>query len=1777
MASNPYEQFLIPSDSNQQAAVATDQGGAVGPSGEQLNLPPNTGAENIAGGIPAAVTDNPYSQFLQPQQQQQALPQSDPNDLTSNYTQSVPQATPQDNTKDNPYAQFLQPTPTPLPIQEQTAKPINLPAMPWYENLAKSAAAQTEAGAIQMAGGFERAGAAPVTDISGVNAPFQRGATTKEATSAFDTAIEDKQSALDSLQDIVKKQGFSTAEYSNQISDLQQQIGDLQAQKKETLQLPQYAPEAQQQLSEERQQLGQEASALSEQAAGAFPAFGVNQQDTSIAAQLGRGFGNVIDLVPGMATGVLALPAMVIMGGSQAYGESYDNKVQELKKQGVTDQAILDSAGHRAGSEAAVATVPQLAAYTVGGELTAGATFALMKGASPLARAAVAGTAAAGVNLATSGALRTMQGGNFLPNVEQAVPDLAFGGVAAFHAGMAPSANPVVNQREGEIIRKANAQKDVPLTPDQEKINQQWQVLKQQAVDVSNQLGNLPEDHPDRPALQQKAQNIANQIADLRAGKPIEIETPSAEPQGDERFAPKPTEITKGAQDILDLINTGTDPNSLSRTTLLEAAAQNGVRIPEGATNAQIVEALRQHQTELKNAVQVKTTGEVGVRNAPAVGEGVGEQNKPEEATTQGEKPKEEVAPNTLSEEESKDPIAKLNKSTPQKDGTNLFEPATQEEIDAQKQNPVFILADKLAGIFGKKVVLYRSKPGRQINGAVNRGMKGYIFLNVDGTRPHLFTAGHELWHSIEVNAPKLYQSLRKELDALVKDRAGLEAKYRPAGYKPERYVDEHIGDLLGDALQDPDFWNKLADRNPEAFKSLAEKTIDWLNSVIDKLKGWAMGGGEHTRDLERARNMLADGLNNFAKGKDEPVVYPPETPSETFYQQEAERKPDKDGFYSQLQRTLSDKMPNKASVEQIRAIIDPAKGSGVKPEELKWSNLEGFLEGKKSVANEGQTMFQQERPTEQEASKKREEIDNQYQAAPIRKTKRTIVNTFKRSPAKEAISFMRDAGDNAANVYAKQQTNEIKNDVKREFKGQSSKAEEALSKVIESKGDIKALDAMRQKLNASTDASPKWKKKALDAIDFAERNYARLEPIADKYEQIALHQVAQENANGIDTPVREGYVPHYQDLEEQELFGGSQAGSATGFRKMRTYDTFADSIANGVDPKSINAVDLLQKRLSSGQKSINYRSWIDSLKSTIDPASGDPIATKVSIVKRPDGSSYLQVPRGYHQETLAGQRVAIKDGYEGIMSALNDPSAWSKSMAGKTIQNAAGSSKALALFIDTFHLGRLAIWFSTIKPLGISTFKAPIPTYRKGITLLDHSVSELNKMIANGEIPKSWAKGLLENKRQLDLAIKTGYNIGGISDSLHQDWIHKIPGIGDFNQWLFGQFQRGGMAESWLLEFQRYRNAYPHLPEKQVARMVSKDLNTRFGNLGRQGLLKSKTMQDTARLLFLAPQWNEGLIRTELGALGQTGQALLDAATGKRLFAGVLARSVGGLLVGQFIMNQMINYATRGTPTWENPEEGVGAKISAWIPDVIGGGPGFFLNPMSLAMETTHIMMKGYERTGDALQTALDYFRSRSSVPMRPVWDAVTNKNVLGTYYAPGQKWKGMLEDMVPIPIPAGAVYSAAKQIATGEPSEQFAGQYQKQLFSTGGIKLDQAPSDESRMYTLMNHFKLDNKIEDRSAGYNSPYSELNHALMIGNQTTARDAMTKLMETRSPDQIEKYYKNTYPSMRMLESKNQMRDFLETLTEEQRSVYDRAKEKRKDTARSALDLLREMK
>lgn len=57
-------------------------------------------------------------------------------------------------------------------------------------------------------------------------------------------------------------------------------------------------------------------------------------------------------------------------------------------------------------------------------------------------------------------------------------------------------------------------------------------------------------------------------------------------------------------------------------------------------------------------------------------------------------------------------------------------------------------------------------------------------------------------------------------------------------------------------------------------------------------------------------------------------------------------------GFYSQLYRTIAQKMPDKASAADVRGLVTNAQ-SGVKADELKWTGFDDFLAGKEKVTRQ--------------------------------------------------------------------------------------------------------------------------------------------------------------------------------------------------------------------------------------------------------------------------------------------------------------------------------------------------------------------------------------------------------------------------------------------------------------------------------------------------------------------------------------------------------------------------------------------------------------------------------------------------------------------------------------------------------------------------------------------------------------------------------------------------------------------------------------------------------
>jgi hypothetical protein len=798
---------------------------------------------------------------------------------------------------------------------------------------------------------------------------------------------------------------------------------------------------------------------------------------------------------------------------------------------------------------------------------------------------------------------------------------------------------------------------------------------------------------------------------------------------------------------------------------------------------------------------------------------------------------------------------------------------------------------------------------------------------------------------------------------------------------------------------------------------------------------------------------------------------------------------------------------------------------------------------------------------------------------------RKLISDTMAKGDVEKALTYTRDAVDNKADAYARENSNVVSNEINRSFpEADRTTAREALAFAIESGGNEAKLKEMEAKISGSDKASDAWKDRALSAITFAKTNLAKLNSAITKYNELTDSQVTQERASGIDTLKRENYVMHRQDIDESlgHSLLGAGAGQSTGFRKNRVHETFADSIAAGIDPKSLDAVDLLNSRLSNGQKMINKSAWVEGLKGYTDPVSKQPIATEVKYTARPDGTQYAEAPLGYNVEHVGNTAIAVMKGYEGVFSALNDPSWWGKSGVRRAAQNLNAFGKSLNLLFDTFHLGRLSAWNAVTRLNAFGALgggvEAPNPlSHKRGALLLDQTPGELLRISKEeGRSAEDIGK-LLAQKQKLSMALETGANFGKVADALHDEAVvHKLPIVGKFNKWLFGQFQRGAMSEIWLMEYDRQRamSGNKGLTNMDVARNVSREVNTRFGNLGRQGVLRSETARDIARMVVLAPQWNEGLVRSEVGAVTGAAKSAMTAAQGKGIATSMLTRSLATMVIGQFVANQIINQYTRDKFTWENPEEGVGAKLSAWIPDKIGKGPGFFLHPAGIGAEITHLLTSRYEKTSDFRESLGALGRSRLSAVARPLATFAFKTDALGRTLRPDDLYKEVAKDAVPLPIPSSSVAGVVKSAASGEKSETFPGQFQKQLMSTFGVKTDQAPTNSARISALAKDFNTHHGIKPSGEFYAGDYTDLATALKVGNKSRASDFLADLLAKHSPEEVVKHFDRQVNAPFTGNSKRE-RDFIATLPTAQRQVYVRAVKERTELRDAAKKALRE--
>ncbi len=288
----------------------------------------------------------------------------------------------------------------------------------------------------------------------------------------------------------------------------------------------------------------------------------------------------------------------------------------------------------------------------------------------------------------------------------------------------------------------------------------------------------------------------------------------------------------------------------------------------------------------------------------------------------------------------------------------------------------------------------------------------GNIFIDTDQTRQGFVQlAGHELLHQLRKDNASLYEWFATHADAHLRDsatsdyRRRLEAAGADVAGSNIDVREELLSDFAGDALADPAFLQRLAEHNHSKFRLLMRRVMDWLKQVAGKLDRAGFGSSHYFDDIEGLRQYLAQVLDAYRSGNAQAIA-------DVERPQFARDLPSPNPFYSQVVNTLESKMPNRASMEQVRGILSPA--NGVKSDELKWLGMDEFIKTKDYFTKEEVLKFVRENQVQvQEVVKGEDDVDEEPALAALRRN-----DNLGYDYATEALRDVANEGDDWVTVW---------------------------------------------------------------------------------------------------------------------------------------------------------------------------------------------------------------------------------------------------------------------------------------------------------------------------------------------------------------------------------------------------------------------------------------------------------------------------------------------------------------------------------------------------------------------------------------------------------------------------------------------------------------------------------------------------------------------------------------------------------------------------------------
>ena len=701
-----------------------------------------------------------------------------------------------------------------------------------------------------------------------------------------------------------------------------------------------------------------------------------------------------------------------------------------------------------------------------------------------------------------------------------------------------------------------------------------------------------------------------------------------------------------------------------------------------------------------------------------------------------------------------------------------------------------------------------------------------------------------------------------------------------------------------------------------------------------------------------------------------------------------------------------------------------------------------------------------------------------------------------------DAVSAGKDAVDTMAGVSGRQAKNAVRMDISNDLDRQ------AAGPVVEAGGDRRKLTADLRQVQESPDK--KLARQHTPIYQHALDNFDRLNTLADGYRQRDVAEDAAAERAGL-TPQAIARMKH---IYEDPTSPSSTIVPDKGFGATKGYKTAADAIAAGVDPKSTDLGDLAEKRVAANQKAINSHLFQNGL-ADLRASDGKPVIGGVvesSTRLNPDGtvSNAQRVPQGYEAVQAGSNVLTVHKEFAPLMRSLYGESAIGQTWLGNKALDVVALAKHGTAILDTYHAARVL----TKEVLGFQTIG-----YDKGLAALDYSQADRPRAVAAGKISQSEADWANNHEAVIQRGLKAGLNVGKVSDNLldaakQHNLFERLPVVGKGLTWandlIFHKLTRGAMTQAFTVAAERNAKRFPELGQAEIDRRSARELNEFFGNLGSQGLFKSKTMQDAARMIGFAPQWTESQFRAEARGYGQAARAGTDALQGKGFRVGVVAQAMMGTALASIVASQALNMFTRGKPTWQNEEEG--HRWDAWLP----GGPhnrGFWFSPLEIAAEYAHQMGKHMAAGEGVLDSAANIAANKLSGPARAAKDLVTGQDSAGRPFGSmRERLTAAATDALPFPIPFSGMLAKDPKSPTGYGLNHQPGSLEKQGLGMAGLKVDSAASPRSQMYRLAQQFKP----KGGGAGSQhapSEYSGLRQALDNQDRSTAEGEIRQLLQ----------------------------------------------------------------